>query len=128
MSWRILIGPAIEGPAAITGRVIHAIIEQIEMTYLKDLREKIPWFPTIDAGECRADLQCVNFCPHDVFEWNPRTGRPMVAHPLRCLPGCQICLEMCDTGAISLPTKEQFRAYMKKLRGTAKKTQSLPTL
>ena len=65
------------------------------MPFLSYLREKFPWFPTIDSDACRADLQCLNFCPHDVFEWDPKTGRPFVAHPLRCLPGCEICLEGC---------------------------------
>jgi len=91
------------------------------MPVLSHLREKFPWFPTVDPDACRADLQCLNFCPHDVFEWDPKTGRPAVAHPFRCLPGCEICLEGCDTGAISLPTKHEFQVTLKKLRGTGNK-------
>lgn len=86
------------------------------MALLNDLRKKIPWFPTIDADACRADLQCLNFCPYDVFEWDPQSGRPIVAHPYRCLPGCEMCLEGCDTGALSLPTKPEFQLTLKKLR------------
>jgi hypothetical protein len=40
-----------------------------------------------------------------------------VAHPFRCLPGCEICLQGCDTGALSLPTKREFQVTFKKLRG-----------
>lgn len=83
---------------------------------LSYLREKFPWFPTIDYDACRADLQCLNFCPHDVFEWDTRTGNPIVAHPLRCLPGCEICIEGCTTGAISLPTKSEVQLAWKRLR------------
>jgi NAD-dependent dihydropyrimidine dehydrogenase PreA subunit len=95
------------------------------MPLLSFLREKFPWFPTIDADACRADLQCLNFCPQDVFEWDPKTGRPIVAHPLRCSPGCEICLDGCDTGAISLPTKSEFQATLKKLRAAEDKPLTL---
>ena len=91
------------------------------MSLLSYLRAKIPWFPTIDADLCRRDLQCLNFCPHDVFEWDPNTGQPRVAHPLRCLPGCEICLQGCDTGAISLPSGEEVLLALKKLRGPREK-------
>ena len=46
------------------------------MPLLSYLREKFPWFPTIDPDACRADLQCLNFCPHDVFEWDPKPAGP----------------------------------------------------
>ena len=91
------------------------------MTVRNFLREKFPWFPTIDADACRADLQCLNFCPHDVFEWDSQTGRPIVAHPLRCLPGCEICLEVCHTGAISLPGKNEVQVTLRRLRGEGNK-------
>jgi NAD-dependent dihydropyrimidine dehydrogenase PreA subunit len=87
------------------------------MTLLNQLREMFPWFPTIDYSACRKDLECLNFCPHDVFEWDAKTGRPIVSHPLRCLPGCGICLEGCHTGAISLPSKHEVHATLERLRG-----------
>jgi NAD-dependent dihydropyrimidine dehydrogenase PreA subunit len=98
------------------------------MPLLSFLRERFPWFPTIDSAACRADLQCLNFCPHDVFEWDAKTGRPFVAHPFSCLPGCDICLEDCDTGAISLPTKHQVQDALKKLRGTEDKPYTMHRL
>lgn len=85
------------------------------------LRGKFPWYPTINPDACRRDLQCLNFCPHDVFGWDAKTGCPFVAHPLSCLPGCEICLEGCDTGAISLPTKHDVQLTLKKLRGKGAK-------
>jgi ferredoxin len=44
-----------------------------------------------------------------------------VAHPSRCLPGCGICLEGCDSGALSLPTKSEFQATLRRLRDTGQK-------
>ena len=86
------------------------------MPPLQSLRTRIPWFPSIDYELCRKDLGCLNFCPYDVFAWDAQSGRPLVAHPLRCLPGCTICLEGCDTGALSLPSKTQFHATLEKSR------------
>ena len=91
------------------------------MPLLSYLREKFPWFPTIDTDACLADLKCLNFCPYDVFEWDRKTGLPIVAHPYRCLPGCDICLDGCDTGALSLPTKREFQVTFRKLRGAGTK-------
>ena len=89
------------------------------MPLLSHLRGKLPWFPRIDDDLCRADLHCLNFCPYDVFEWDPNTGQPLVAHPLRCLMGCEICLEACDTAAISLPTPQEFQIALNRLRRNA---------
>jgi NAD-dependent dihydropyrimidine dehydrogenase PreA subunit len=91
------------------------------MPLLDHLREKLPWFPTLDPNACRMELECLNSCPHDVFEWDAKSGRPIVAHPLRCSPGCNICTEVCDAGAISLPTKGEFQVAMRKLRNSAER-------
>jgi NAD-dependent dihydropyrimidine dehydrogenase PreA subunit len=95
------------------------------MPLLNGLREKFPWFPTIDPDACRKDLQCLNFCPHDVFEWEPETGRPIVAHRLQCSPGCEICLEGCETGALSLPTPGDVQIYLENARRAGRKTPPL---
>jgi ferredoxin len=51
-----------------------------------------------------------------------------VAHPLRCLPGCDICLTGCPSGAISLPTKREVQVTLKKLRGAGNKPHILQHL
>lgn len=83
-------------------------------------RESIPWFPTINYKVCQSDLNCLIFCPHGVFEWDPGTGRPVVAHPYNCVPGCDSCQQRCTTGALTLPSKETIRAAVRRLRQTAR--------
>ena len=85
-----------------------------------DASPLFPWFPTIDYEACMSDLDCLNFCAHEVFEWDRETGRPVVAHPDRCLPGCRFCVEICREGAIRFPSKEQFRRTLRTLREKAR--------
>ncbi len=82
-------------------------------------REKFPWFPRINYDVCASNLECLNFCPYNVFEWEKETGRPIVAHPSDCVPGCNICAQICRHGAISFPTKQEFHAALEKLRAEA---------
>jgi len=86
------------------------------MPYPVFLRERLGWFPTINYSACHADLQCVNNCPNNVFAWGPATRRPFVLDPHNCSPGCDICLQNCVNGAISLPTREQWQASLRRLR------------
>ncbi len=90
------------------------------MTKPSTLRKKLAWFPTINYNVCIMDLACVNYCPHDVFDWDPETGRPVVVRPDNCVPGCDICAEGCKKHAISLPTKESVRAALRQVRGEAR--------
>ncbi len=84
-------------------------------------RERLPWFPTIDYDLCTSDLNCLNFCQHSVYEWDVATGRPFAAHPYNCVPGCDNCAQVCKAQAISFPSKQEFRATLRKLRGRAKR-------
>ena len=79
-------------------------------------RNKFPWFPTINYELCISDLTCVNFCPHNVFDWDKETGRPVVARPDDCVPGCDSCAQLCHEKAISFPSQEEFRQAMRRLR------------
>jgi len=79
-------------------------------------RERLPWFPTINSDVCLADLECLNFCPADVFDWDPATGKPVVARPFDCIPGCRSCAEMCKGKGISLPGKKEVAAALKRIR------------
>ncbi len=59
------------------------------------------WFPTIDEDRCAECLQCVEFCPHAVYE--EKEGRPVVAQPLNCVDFCRGCQKICDAKAIFFP-------------------------
>jgi NAD-dependent dihydropyrimidine dehydrogenase PreA subunit len=79
-------------------------------------REKLAWFPWINYDICLSDLECLNYCQYDVFEWETPTGRPIVAHPYSCLPGCDDCAQRCKAQAISLPSKEELLTALNKFR------------
>ena len=58
------------------------------------------WYPVIDYEKCVGCLQCVEFCPHDVYD--VRDGKPVVARPEDCVEFCRGCRKgACDHDAIS---------------------------
>jgi len=79
-------------------------------------RERFPWFPTLKGEDCLLDLECLNFCPANVFDWDPATGKPVVARPLDCIPGCRSCAENCKRKNIALPGKKEVAAALKRIR------------
>jgi len=86
------------------------------MSYPRIPREKFPWYPKINYERCLKDLDCLNFCQHEVFEWDPVSQRPIVAHPHNCVPGCRDCAEHCKMKAITLPSGEEITAATRRLR------------
>ena len=86
------------------------------MSILCGRRERFPWFPTINYDVCLSDLECLNFCPAAVFDWDPGTGKPVVARPFDCIPGCRSCVEKCQAKGISLPGKREVAAALKRIR------------
>ena len=65
------------------------------------------WFPTIDIGRCKADcFICINFCPNKVFK--KEKGLTVVAHPNKCIQGCDNCKKICPEKAISFITTRQI--------------------
>lgn len=80
-------------------------------------RKRFPWFPTLKCEDCLLDLECLNFCPANVFDWDPATGKPVVARPLDCIPGCRSCAENCKGKNISLPGKKQVAEALRRIRG-----------
>jgi NAD-dependent dihydropyrimidine dehydrogenase PreA subunit len=83
---------------------------------VRSRRERFPWFPTINREVCLSDLVCLNFCPAGVFDWDPATGKPVVARPLDCIPGCRSCAENCKAKGISLPGRKEVLAALKRIR------------
>lgn len=79
-------------------------------------REKIPWFPKVDAELCSGDQECFKFCKNDVFAWDEEKQHPIVKNPYNCVVGCQACINICPVGAIAFPSQEELRATLRRLR------------
>ena len=86
------------------------------MSKLRSQRARFPWFPDINYKVCLCDLECLNFCPADVFDWDRATGRPVVARPFNCIPGCRNCAENCKAKGILLPGKKEVAAALRRIR------------
>lgn len=73
-------------------------------------REKVVWFPTIDAEKCVKCGMCMN-CGNDVYEWTD--NGPIVANPNDCVVGCTTCDNLCLGKAISHPDVFELRELYK---------------
>jgi NAD-dependent dihydropyrimidine dehydrogenase PreA subunit len=74
-------------------------------------REKIEWYPFIDAKKCVKCGMCMN-CGQKVYKWAEDV--PVVANPYKCVVGCTTCATLCQGKAISFPDKEALRELYKK--------------
>lgn len=79
-------------------------------------REKIPWFPSIDADLCVGDQDCINFCRNDVLAFDEGAFKAIVAKPYNCVVGCDSCAKLCPQDAIHFPDQGDLRATLHKLR------------
>mgnify|MGYP005860227389 CR=1 FL=1 len=87
-------------------------------TYAGLPRERIPWYPTIDAERCRpgeCQLQCIAACPQHVYD-RAEGGRVIVARPYDCTVGDISCSFQCPFDAISFPSQRELRRILKALR------------
>ena len=74
-------------------------------------REKVEWFPTIDAAKCVKCGMCMN-CGKNVFDWTENGA--VVARPYSCSVGCTSCSHLCLGEAITFPDLEGLRQLYKK--------------
>ena len=77
-------------------------------------REKIPWFPVIEADKCINCGACLNFCSNNVFEAGELTT--VVINPYNCVVGCHSCQKVCDSDAIMFPPQSLLVDWLKELR------------
>jgi NAD-dependent dihydropyrimidine dehydrogenase PreA subunit len=82
-------------------------------------REKIPWFPTLDADLCIGDQDCVSFCKNNVLAFDEDTFKAIVVNPFKCVVGCDACAKICPQEAIKFPDQEEFRTTLRRLREEA---------
>ena len=85
-------------------------------TFMGVLREKIPWFPTIDYSKCDFCMECDKFCPHQVFERREGEVKLVVANPANCVVFCRACAKTCGPDALSFPNKQEVIELIKRLR------------
>lgn len=81
-------------------------------------RERIPWYPTIDAERCRPDacaLNCISWCQKDVYA-REASGRVVVARPYACTVGDISCSMQCPFDAIAFPSQRELRRTLRALR------------
>jgi NAD-dependent dihydropyrimidine dehydrogenase PreA subunit len=93
--------------------------EEFTMANSGIAREKIPWYPAIDADLCIGDQDCLNFCKNDVLAFDENAFKAVVANPYNCVVGCDSCAQICPVEAIKFPDKEQLRSRLRKLRAEA---------
>lgn len=74
-------------------------------------RGEINWHPTIDETKCRGCGMCVTSCGRNVFDFDEKKNKAVVARPNNCMVGCTSCEVWCVFNAISF----QDRQYVKNL-------------
>lgn len=79
------------------------------------LREKIPWYPTIDNDKCIGCRTCIEFCRNAVLEFDEQENKARVRSPYSCVVECSTCGRLCPSGAISFPDPDAFGALIKQL-------------
>jgi NAD-dependent dihydropyrimidine dehydrogenase PreA subunit len=87
--------------------------------YLGIPREEIKWYPTIDFSKCNGCKLCTQVCSgagHDVYGFDERNQRPIVAKPAHCLVGCKACGRVCPFEAITFPSKDELKQRLIELR------------
>ena len=79
-------------------------------------RERIPWFPTVDAALCTGCRICFEYCAYGVYAWDDETDKAVVSRPYQCVVGCSGCRDKCAQGAIAFPDLEEFADLLRRMR------------
>jgi NAD-dependent dihydropyrimidine dehydrogenase PreA subunit len=88
-----------------------------ETTFMSVPRKKIDWCPRIDFEKCDYCMECVKFCPHNVFEVNNQAEpKLLVKNPYNCVVFCRTCSKACGPDALIFPDKKETTAHIKKIR------------
>jgi NAD-dependent dihydropyrimidine dehydrogenase PreA subunit len=88
-----------------------------EETFMGVPRSKIDWSPRIDYDKCNYCMECVKFCPHQVFEVREDGEKKLVVkNPDNCVVFCRACGKTCGVDALSFPDKGEITKNIKENR------------
>lgn len=86
-------------------------------TFMGVPREKIDWCPTINYETCNYCMECVKFCPHNVFEVRENEEQKLIVkNPENCVVFCRACAKTCGLDALTFPNKGATTKEIKKIR------------
>jgi len=96
-----------------------------ESTFMGVERDRIDWSPRIDFSKCNDCMDCVKFCPHQVFEVNENEKPKLkVKNPNNCVVFCRACSKTCGPDAITFPDKPETTKMIKAIRKAEKEAAS----
>jgi len=88
-----------------------------ETTFMGVPRAKIDWCPRIDYVKCNYCMDCVKFCPHQVFEVRETEERKLIVkNPENCVVFCRACAKTCGLDALVFPDKTETIDKIKAIR------------
>jgi len=88
-----------------------------ETTFMGVPRDKIDWSPRIDYAKCNYCMDCVKFCPHQVYEVRETEERKLIVkNPVNCVVFCRACSKTCGLDALSFPEKNDTIVKIKTIR------------
>ena len=62
---------------------------------------EINYGPKINYQLCNGCGDCYEYCPMDIFGWDAKTQKPVLAHPAECRV-CWVCETVCSEVAIDV--------------------------
>ncbi len=88
-----------------------------ESTFMGVPREKIDWSPRIDYDKCNYCMECVKFCPHNVYEVRENNDKKLIVkNPNNCVVFCRACGKTCGVDALTFPNKGKTIKRIKEIR------------
>lgn len=88
-----------------------------ESSFMGVPRDKIDWSPRIDFNKCNYCMECVKFCPHNVFEVRENEIQKLIVkNPNNCVVFCRACSKACGPDAIDFPEKKATTDHIKEIR------------
>ncbi len=75
-------------------------------------RKSIEWYPIVDEDKCIGCKMCFATCGKKVYRM--ADDKSKVISPYSCVVGCQTCMNLCLSDAITFPDADLVRELIKK--------------